>query len=250
MTNTRDNRFFGHDAGAYRARRPDYPDALFNWLAQIAPTRDFAWDCGTGTGQAAQKLAHYFCRVRATDADPRLLAQAARAPTIDYMHVSAEEATDLNAQVDLITGACSAHWFDLDRFYAQARRALKPNGVIALWTYNWPWTESPAVNAILEKLKTDIFGAYWGPESVYYFGRYKNLPFPFAEIEPPEFHVEIAHTSDELLDFLGTWSAPTKYKNATGVDPLALVREELASAWRAELIAPVQVPLYMRVGRR
>ena len=250
MTNARDNRFFGQDARAYRARRPDYPDVLFDWLAQIAPARDLAWDCGTGTGQAAQKLARVFRQVRATDADPRLLAQAACAPNIAYAQHSAEEKIDLDAQVDLITCACSAHWFDLNRFYAQAQRALKPDGAIALWTYDWPWTASPAVNAILEKLKTDILGAWWGPESVYYFGRYKNLPFPFCEIEAPEFHVEVAQTSDELLDFLGTWSAPVKYRNATGVDPLALVRGELAEAWRTEMRAPVQVPLHVRVGRR
>ena len=250
MTEAPDNRFFGHDAGAYRARRPEYPDALFDWLAQIAPAHECAWDCGTGTGQAAQKLAGYFQHVRATDADARLLAQAARAPNIAYTLLPAEQAIDLEAQVDLLTCACSAHWFDLDPFYAQARRALKPNGVIALWTYDWPWTTSPAANAILEKLKTDILGAYWGPESVYYFGQYKNLPFPFTEIATPEFYVEIAQTSDDLLDFLGTWSAPMKYRNATGVDPLALVREELALAWREELNAPVRVPLHMRVGRR
>lgn len=250
MTDARDNRFFGHDAGAYRARRPEYPDALFDWLAQVAPGHEHAWDCGTGTGQAAQKLARYFRHVRATDADARLLAQAAGAPNIAYTLLPAEQTVDLDALVDLLTCACSAHWFDLDRFYAQARRALKPDGVIALWTYDWPWTTSPAVNAILEKLKTDILGAYWGPESVYYFARYKNLPFPFTEIATPEFYVEIAQTSDELLDFLGTWSASTKYRAATGDDPLAPVREELATAWLAELSEPVRIPLHLRVGRR
>lgn len=250
MTDSRDNRFFGDDAGAYRARRPDYPDTLFDWLAQISPARDLAWDCGTGTGQAARKLARVFRHVRATDADARLLAQAARAPNVDYAQVSAEDNIDLRAQVDLITCACSVHWFDLTGFYAQAQRALKPDGVIALWTYDWPWTTSQAANAVLEKLRTDILGAYWGPESVYYFGQYKNLPFPFTEIDAPEFYVEVAQTSDELLDFLDTWSAPAKYKHATGLDPLAQVREELAEAWRNELSAPVRVPLHMRVGRR
>ncbi len=250
MTDARDNRFFGHDAGGYRARRPEYPDALFDWLAQIAPARTFAWDCGTGAGLAARQLADHFQHVRATDADARLLAQAARAANIDYALLSAEEDIDLDAQVDLITCACSAHWFDLNRFYAQARRALKKDGVIALWTYNWPWTSSASMNHVLERLKTDILGPWWGPESVYYFGRYENLPFPFTEIKAPEFYVEVAQTCDDLLDFLSTWSAATKYKNATGADPLAPVRPMFAEAWRAEVSAPVKVPLHLRVGRR
>ena len=50
-------RSFGAHAGAYKAGRPTYPDALFDWLAQISPAREAVWDCATGSGQAALALA-------------------------------------------------------------------------------------------------------------------------------------------------------------------------------------------------
>jgi SAM-dependent methyltransferase len=250
VTADADNRHFGAIAQSYRAIRPAYPDALFDFLAACVDRHDLSWDCGTGSGQSAAALATRFRRVRATDSDPRQLAAAIPAPNIDYALLPAEADAGLDGVVDLITCACAVHWFDLDAFYASARRALRPDGVIAVWTYDWPWTGAPAVDAILRRLKDDVLGPWWGPESVYYFGRYENLPFPFAEIPCPAFAIEIARTPDELLGFVGTWSAVTRYRARLGQDPLAPVRAELAAAWRAELSAPVTAPLHMRVGRR
>jgi SAM-dependent methyltransferase len=250
VTADEDNRHFGAIAERYRAIRPAYPDALFDFLAACVDRRELAWDCGTGSGQSAAALAKRFRRVRATDADPRQLAAAIAASNIDYALLPAEADARLDSVVDLITCACAVHWLNLDAFYAGARRALRPGGVIAVWTYDWPWTGAPATDAILRRLKDDVLGPWWGPEAAYYFGRYENLPFPFAEISCPTFNVEIARTPDDLLGFVGTWSAVTRYRDRLGQDPLALVRAEFATAWRAELHAPVTVPLHLRVGRR
>ena len=38
----------------YAEFRPTYPPALAAFLAETAPGRERAWDCGTGSGQAAE----------------------------------------------------------------------------------------------------------------------------------------------------------------------------------------------------
>lgn len=43
----------------YARFRPSYPPALFAWLAETAPARRLAWDCATGSGQAAAGLLGY-----------------------------------------------------------------------------------------------------------------------------------------------------------------------------------------------
>src|SRR5512139_24012 len=58
---------FSGASGDYQRNRPTYPAALFEFLAAQSPARQCAWDCATGTGQAAQRLARYFDRVIATD---------------------------------------------------------------------------------------------------------------------------------------------------------------------------------------
>ena len=240
---------FGQDANAYLSFRPEYPDELFLWLRSLVESGALAWDCGTGSGQAALGLARHFRRVIATDLDPRQLAVAPARPNIDYHLAAAEADLGLRAEVDLIACACSIHWFDLERFYANAKRALKPRGVIVAWTYDWPYTNSKPVDAVLDRLKDEILGPFWDEASTYYFGRYKNLPFPFAPIACPRFFVAIAHSQDELGQFLGTWSALKKYREREKADALALIARELDLAWRLEPpVLPLRVPLHMRAG--
>jgi hypothetical protein len=57
--------------------RPPYPEPLFAYLAKMAPARLRAWDCATGSGQAAAGLARYFAEVVATDASLRRVVSAA-----------------------------------------------------------------------------------------------------------------------------------------------------------------------------
>ncbi|MGJ0506254.1 MAG: class I SAM-dependent methyltransferase [Methylocystis sp.] len=240
---------FGGNAGDYLAYRPDYPEALFAWLAAAAPARGLAWDCGAGSGQAATGLARHFGRVLATERDPRQLALAPRRANIEWRLAAAEDDPGLDGTVDLIACACSLHWFDLPRFYRNAARALKPGGLVAAWTYDWPWTGAPALDAVLERLKTDILGPFWGATAPLYFSGYRDLPFPFPELEPPAFTTAIAESPADLSRFLSTWSAVSRYRDRHGRDPLALVDEALARAWRDRPPPlPLAVPLHLRCG--
>ena len=44
---------FSNHAGSYSQFRPTYPKALYDYLAGLTPTRELAWDAGTGNGQCA-----------------------------------------------------------------------------------------------------------------------------------------------------------------------------------------------------
>lgn len=240
---------FGDNADDYRAFRPHYPDALFAWLARAAKENRLAWDCGSGSGQAAVGLSRHFIKVLATDPDQRQLALAPKEANVDYRIARAEDDLGLREEVDLIACACSIHWFDLPRFYENARRALRPDGIIAAWTYDWPRIEVAPIDLILRKLKEDILGPFWGENSSLYFNRYKTLPFPFKEIESPLFLTPIARSKSDLMSFLKTWSAVEKYRLRYDSDPLALIDQELEGAWRANPPnLPLSVPLYMRCG--
>ncbi len=82
---------FSEQAREYARYRPQYPSELFVYLASISPSRQLAWDCGTGNGQAAQELAKHFNRVIATDASSDQIVQAVPHERIDYRVERAEE---------------------------------------------------------------------------------------------------------------------------------------------------------------
>lgn len=240
--------FSGH-AADYRRHRPAYPDALFAWLADLAPRRASAWDCATGNGQAALGLVEFFAAVSATDASARQIAAAAPHPRVRYRVAPAEDSGLAAGSVDLITVAQALHWFRFEAFFAEARRVLRPGGVLAAWGYGL-MRIAPAVDGVVERLYRDIVGPHWPPERHYLEAQYRTLPFPWAEIPVPEFTMTQRWTLAQLLGYLGTWSAVRRYRKQTGRDPLALVGEELGQAWGTEAARPITWPLYLRVGRQ
>jgi len=119
---------FSSQAAEYARFRPVYPPELFAWLAAIAPSCALAWDCATGSGQAASALVAHFERVVASDASAAQLAQAAAHPRIEYCVAAAESPPPAARGADLVTVAQALHWFDLGRFYPAVRATLRPAG--------------------------------------------------------------------------------------------------------------------------
>src|SRR5262245_24665202 len=92
---------FSGCAGSYAATRPGYPDDLLDWVAALPAARRLAWDCATGSGQAALGLAERFDRVVATDASASQLANAVPHPRIEYRTAPAEASGLPDAAADL-----------------------------------------------------------------------------------------------------------------------------------------------------
>ena len=240
---------FSSQATDYARFRPNYPAELFAWLAGIAPSRGTAWDCGTGSGQAAVGLAAHFERVIATDPSRKQLEHAEPHPRVDYRVASAEVSLLDTASIDLVTVAQAIHWFDLDKFYAEAKRVLKPGGIIAAWTYTLLDVEA-GIDELLTDFYRNVVGPYWPPERRMVDDRYRSLPFPFEPIESPTFEICTEWTRDDLLGYLGTWSATQACMKAKGVDPLTEFGCSLAALWTDPgMKKTLRWPLHLRVGR-
>src|SRR6266511_1370413 len=154
---------FSAQAADYAKFRPGYPRELFDYLGSVAPSRQLAWDCGTGNGQAAVALASVFDRVIATDASERQITNAEPHERVEYRVAPAESSGIESETLDLIVVVQALHWFDLDRFYAEARRVLKVNGVLAASAYNLLHIE-PAIDEIVSRYYYEVVGSLWPPE--------------------------------------------------------------------------------------
>jgi methylase of polypeptide subunit release factors len=58
---------FSTNSDSYLQYRPDYPEDFFAYLKALQSDSENVWDCGTGTGQVAQKLAGRYKNVFASD---------------------------------------------------------------------------------------------------------------------------------------------------------------------------------------
>lgn len=241
---------FSDAAAAYGAFRPRYPEALFAFLAEAAPGRERAWDCGCGSGQASVGLAAHFAEVVATDASARQVGQAAPHAKIRYRVAPAEESGLPAASVDLVLAAQAAHWFDLDAFYAEVRRVARPGGLVALVVYGL-MTLDPDLDPIIERFYDATVGPYWPPERRHVDAAYRTLPFPFEDQgECPPFAMTADWPLAHLAGFFSTWSAVRRYRAARGTDPVPALVEALRARWGPEARARrIAWPIGLRLGR-
>ena len=240
---------FSGQAKEYAQHRPRYPEAMFKYLASLAPSRELAWDCGTGNGQAALALADRFQRVIATDASAAQIESAFPHERIEYRVEPSEHTTMPSGTVDLITVGTAVHWFDFDPFYAEVRRVSKPNAVLAVWTYHLPVIE-PEIDGWLECFYRETLADYW-PERIRYLDqRYQTLPFPFEEIHPPAFEMEANWDMDKLTGFLASWSAVRKLVETHGETAFEAQIEELENLWGEKTRKKkIRWPLHFRIGK-
>jgi SAM-dependent methyltransferase len=209
-----------------------------------------AWDAGCGNGQASVALAEHFDAVFATDPSAAQIASAAPHSRVTYAVEPAEACSLPDASVDLVTVAQALHWFDQDRFHAEVARVLRPEGLIAVWTYE-RCAVTPAVDAVFARLYGPALDPYWPPERRHVEAGYATLPFPYAQVASPSFSLLCEWTLAHYLAYLRSWSACQRKLAAEGVDAVAVLADDFAAAWGdPATVRTVSWPMTLRVGRR
>ncbi len=245
--------FFRGQAAVYRAARPEYPAELYAWLGEQAPARGLVWEAGAGSGQASVGLAEVFERVVATDVAAEQIDRARPHERVRYA-VGPEAASGLGSgAAHAVVAATAAHWFDLDAFWAEARRVLVPGGLVAVWAYGGHEVEGASEGAIGEvtsRYASEVIGGYWSAKLDHIQSRYASIPFPFEPITSPEFSARKRVDLAGYMGYLGSWSASQRYREAHGSEPLDLVRSELEDAWGDPMFGrEVSWDVFMRAGR-
>jgi SAM-dependent methyltransferase len=213
------------------------------------PDKKTAWDCATGTGQIAGKLASLFDDVYATDISGNQISHAVKKSNIIYKKERAENSSFKNEQFDLVTVAQAIHWFDFSAFYDEVKRTLKPKGVIAVIGYSLPQVDE-ITDLIVNKFYHNVVGQYWDEERRYVDELYRTIPFPFDEINTPGFVSQYKWDLDHFVGYLNTWSAVQHYKDKKNRDPVELIFDELKKSWKHTKLKQVTFPVLLRVGSK
>lgn len=238
---------FSVNSAAYRANRPRYDDALARLMAAGLPGCDVAVDVGCGNGQFTVRLADHFDRVYGYDGSAEQIREAEARPNIEYRTATAEAVEVGVGTADLITAMQAAHWFDLPAFYHAADRALKPGGRLALVGYGLMDIE-PGLDKVIYHFYSETVGAYWPPDRLLIEQKYDSLPFPYEEQPDPGHVLTSDWTFEQLVKYLGTWSAVTRATRQLGHNPLDAFVPDLKEAWGHAETRTMRWPLFMRWG--
>ena len=220
---------------------------MFEFLGTITPSRELAWDCATGNGQAAVELANVFHHVVATDASAGQIANAEPCSRVEYRVAPAEQSGLERDSVDLVMVAQALHWLDRDRFYPEVQRILKPNGVFAASAYNLLRTERP-IKETIKRYYYEIIGPYWPPERAL-IEHFAEIPFPFREHKTKSFEIEAEWNLEQLIGYLWSWSSTQRFVAATKRNPIDQIAADLKKEWGDPLSTkPISWPLILRVA--
>jgi len=141
-------RVYGLDAQGYDAGRPDYPERVYEVLAERcgAGPGTSVLEIGPGTGRVTRRLLALGARVLSVEPDAemaRYLTQAVAEAPVDVLVSSFEEARLPEEHFDLVVAAMSFHWVDQDVGLAKVRRVLRRGGSVALWWTSFGDPEQP-----------------------------------------------------------------------------------------------------------
>ena len=241
---------FSDRSKIYSTVRPEYPEVIFRALSEKCPSTDFCWDVGAGSGQASVGAARFFKSVLATDLSKEQIAHAIAVSNVTYEVAGTEVPHVQSGSVDLIIAACAAHWFDRPQFYREADRVLKPQGILALWSYFHPEVDE-SLDVHIRRYYRDLCGPLVPPEHNQYMDLYSSMDFPnWNSIEAPVDTIRVRWGIGQLLGFMGTYSTRRKYQELNqGMDPLDLVSNDIVQCWGDRNSSrEVTLPLGFRIG--
>lgn len=122
---------FGADAGRYNRARPGYPARLIEAIIAGSPGRRVL-DVGCGTGIVARQFRSAGCSVLGVEPDVRM-AEVARAGGLEVEVTTFEAWDPAGREFDAVVAGQAWHWVDPVAGAAQAARALRPAGLLAVF---------------------------------------------------------------------------------------------------------------------
>ncbi|XP_077977811.1 putative methyltransferase DDB_G0268948 [Glandiceps talaboti] len=216
-----------------------------------------AVDVGCGPGQSTTILAEYFHQVVGLEISESQLQEANvnnHYPNVKYRAGSADSLPVDDGAVDLITAAQAAHWFDLQRFYQEVDRVLRPNGCLAVYGYGLPqiMKEDGRSN---QQFKTLLYNLHYRTWKKYFCvdkrlilaNHYQDIILPYKEdfLRVDNLSIRMEYTVEDFIGYLKTTSSYTKClrDNPTGTDTiLSSLQEEIIRILKVNT-RPADTPL-------
>ena len=232
-------------ASFYAKARPkpsqELTSHIIEYLGQkVTPSNGQKWnlclDVGCGSGQCTQILSPYFKSVIGSDTSENQVTEARNNVNLSNVtfvvsnrtrfllqlilsRVQVSPAEKLQASdnsVDLVSCSQSMHWFNLDKFYAEVKRVLRPNGVLAAFGYyNIPTVTVDGKEQAGKEFTDHLRAAYSHKYITQYSipklkvvdNGYLDLDFPFEDFTRVEgIKSSVKFSVEDLEGYVQAWS--------------------------------------------
>ena len=233
---------FSAKADDYVRGRPDYPDALVDWLRDRLGLRSgrTALDLGAGTGKFTRYLLKTGAHVIAIEPVKEMRAKIVHTlPDVDAQEGTATSIPMPDNSIDAVTCAQAFHWFATRDALGEIRRVLKPHGKLGLiWNIrdeNVDWIAA----------LTRIIAPYEGDTPRFAKGAWRNVfPFPgFTDLREDRFpHAHTGSPEDVIINRIRSTSFIAALPPEEGAKVVAKLRALIAATPELSGKAEISVP--------
>ena len=235
---------FSAEAQRYAQGRPEYPEALSDWLRDALGLRPqtVAVDLGAGTGKFTRLLARTGARVVAVEPVDAMRAQLAEAlPQVQALAGSAQSIPLANGFADALVCAQAFHWFATVEALEEMRRVLTAEGRLGLvWNVrdeSLDWVaEITRIITPTKAMRRVSKGDWRRPFERAPFGPLRLSTFAYEHVGPPEQVIVSRFLSVSFIAALPETERTPWRRNARAgrQPPGAQGKEQVALPYRTE----------------
>jgi SAM-dependent methyltransferase len=212
-------RTFDSAASLYDKARPEYPEGLYDALAELAELQpgDRLLEVGCATGKATAPLARRGYYITCIELG-RDLAAVARRKLAGFGDVTIVVGSfedwepDSGMTFDLVFAATAWHWIDPGIRYSKAAQLLRPGGHLAFWSavHVIPQGGDPffeEIQDVYDEIGEGLPDAKW-PRPGELADSHEEIASSglFENIQVRHFDWEVTYTADGYTDLLDTFS--------------------------------------------
>jgi SAM-dependent methyltransferase len=209
---------FDTAAELYHRARPEYPDELFDHLAEITGLRpgDRVLEVGPATGKATLPMIRRGYRLTCVEPGPALAAVARR-------NLAGLDATVVESRFEdwrpgatryaLLFAATAWHWVDPAVRYVRAAEALADGGHLALWgtVHVIPRDGDPIfeeIQEVYDEIDGSLPAGYVWPRPYELDPQFDDIDANglFETVDVRQFAWEVDYDADGYIDLLNTFS--------------------------------------------
>lgn len=184
---------------------------------KLLPPHELALDIGCGTGQSTQIWCRHFRKVIGCDVSEAQINVAQKVNQnsgVSYLVCPSHSIPLPDHTVDLVSTVASLHWFDIDGFFQETRRLLKPKGVLAVQGYHQPVllfdteTKNKIARELIKKLIGEDLVNYWSPRITINKNKFSDVSFPFNQVvRYTDIRSEVKATISDVIGFITSYSS-------------------------------------------
>ncbi|XP_035827611.1 putative methyltransferase DDB_G0268948 [Aplysia californica] len=181
-------------------------------------------------------------------------------PNVQFQVANANDMSFLESNsVDLVTVAMALHWLDLERFYREVDRVLKPGGVLIIYNYSYYVRLSPPqAQKVHEHYSGLVLDRYYESYMDNVRDDYRRIALPYPGWKRnDDLNLEREFTLDGYLGYLNSISLYDRYsKEQNNTDFMADIYKAMEQALREagmtskDSLIKASWPLFMLMGQK